>query len=228
MEYGWGVFAFLKFWGKREYPKFEIKVESPRERKGGALVVIGIAIELFGGVGVVVQSDRIESHHRRDIEKLRADNLNLELQLSPRVFDNQDVAAKALRPFVPMGVAIEYLPDWECQKTAGQIAFVLHLAHWSISGVKADPNASRFSEEVIVANPELNAQEDLEASKKTDAADALIRELNRTNIKAESRGSDPDFPFGTIVVRVGLRPNPRMERILKRRAGMSGNTFSVE
>ena len=61
IEYGFGVFAFLKFWGKREIPEYHVKVETPREQKGSALVVFGIAIELIGAIGIFVQSLRIES-----------------------------------------------------------------------------------------------------------------------------------------------------------------------
>jgi hypothetical protein len=77
VEYGPDVLTPLKFWGEREYPKYEIKVESPGERKGGAFVVIGIVVELIGGLGIIVQSDRIETQHRREIAHLNARNMGL-------------------------------------------------------------------------------------------------------------------------------------------------------
>src|ERR1700733_9036297 len=68
IEYGLETFTFLKFWERSTgIGTYSVKVESPRERKGALLVVLGIVIELLGGVGTIVQSFRVETENQRDI-----------------------------------------------------------------------------------------------------------------------------------------------------------------
>jgi hypothetical protein len=62
-EYGSGT---LWNWSKT----FEVKVETPSERFGGFLVVVGIALELGGTIGVYVFSNKLETAHRREIAQL--------------------------------------------------------------------------------------------------------------------------------------------------------------
>jgi hypothetical protein len=73
--------------------------------------------------------------------------------LSFRIFRDQDKAAIALQQFAPVEVRIEYLPDWECRSTAGQIAWVVREAHWEIKheNFVANPNEFDFFEGVGIA-----------------------------------------------------------------------------
>lgn len=71
LEYDWSISTFLKWLReRRKLREYHVKVESPRERKGGALVVLGITFELVSTGGVVVQSHRIETQHREQIAQL--------------------------------------------------------------------------------------------------------------------------------------------------------------
>jgi hypothetical protein len=46
-------------------------------------------------------------------------------------------------------------------------------------------------------------------------AEALILELNKTNIQARRLGADLKLPPGVVVIRVGKKPNPVIQRILR-------------
>jgi hypothetical protein len=94
-EYGVeDLLGVLTFWRKTFHPA-RVRVETWSERVGGLFVVLGIAIELVGGIGIFATSLRIETQHRRDIaalqsetaeaerktEELRAVNLKLEKEM---------------------------------------------------------------------------------------------------------------------------------------------------
>jgi hypothetical protein len=162
-------------------------------------------------------------------EELRKANLDLEATLSPRLFDDQDGAAKALRPFVPISAAIEYLPDLECSRTAEQINFTLQQAGWQVIKHEAANAGAKFFDGVIVqvsddltprlaGTPQGGAANDELVRRWRDtrqlvkhgsaAADTLVGELNKTHIGARTSAVDDAYPTGTIVVRIGMKPIP--------------------
>jgi hypothetical protein len=99
-EYGLsGLLEVLSIW-KRKDRDSRIKVETWSERVGAVFVVLGIGVELIGGVGVFKTSLRIESHHRREIENLRAANLALQRDadlVRSRIASTNERAAAAER-----------------------------------------------------------------------------------------------------------------------------------
>jgi hypothetical protein len=48
-----------------------------------------------------------------------------------------------------------------------------------------------------------------------DASEALIDELKKSGIEARSHAADRSFPQGTIVIRVGMKPNPALQRLMR-------------
>jgi hypothetical protein len=86
------------------------------------------------------------------------------------------------------------------------------FAKWKILAFRANPNEFVFFDGVIVqVNAAGIVPEDVERADK--AAEALISELNKTKIASRMHAGDSAFPLGTIVVRVGMKPNPALERI---------------
>lgn len=153
-------------------------------------------------------------------EQLHKENIELEKALSGRIFNNQDDAARQLAKFGPVDVLIEYLPDWECRRTAGQVAFVLSEAKWNITGFVANPNDSVFFDGVGVAvNASGPVPEPIRRA--SDAGYALVAELNKTDITATTRAMGLSFRLGLVVVRIGLKPNPVAQRL----RGISGNAL---
>ena len=49
----------------------------------------------------------------------------------------------------------------------------------------------------------------------SEAADALVSELNKTNITASRHAADLNFGPDVIIVRIGPMPNPAIERIIR-------------
>ena len=148
-------------------------------------------------------------------EHLHKENLDLESELSPRIFKDQYGAGKALEPFAPVNAVIEYLPDRECRDTAGQIALTLHdFAKWKLLSVNANSDESEFFDGVIVQIKSAGPVGE-EVKRAEAGAEALISELNKTNIKARRHASARNFPEGVVVIRVGMKPNPALERIIR-------------
>ncbi|HLJ13031.1 MAG TPA: hypothetical protein VKV15_00925 [Bryobacteraceae bacterium] len=145
-------------------------------------------------------------------ERLRKENLQLEKAFSRRYFMHQDKAAERLLQFGPVEVLIEYLQDGECRSTAGMIAYTLNMAKWRFSAFRAVPYDSPFFDGVIVHGliREVNdagiVPEHIERGSR--AAEALIRELNKTDIKAHGHAADPNASPGVVVIRVGMNPGP--------------------
>lgn len=113
LEYGLGVFGVLRFWGL--HPA-HIEVETSIKRFGSMLVVLGLAVELVGGVGVIVTSLRLDTLHRheiaklnRDTEQLRADTLEDERAMMDRRIDFLSMLVKTSKtPNIREGT----YPDW--------------------------------------------------------------------------------------------------------------------
>lgn len=126
LEYGPDTFTFLKFWGEREISGFRVKVETPTERKGDVLVVLGIAIELIGGVGIIVQSYRLELQHRKEVATLEA-------QLSWRELTPQQekLIVAATAPFPRQRADVFwYAGNPEAENFGNQIIALLKREKW--------------------------------------------------------------------------------------------------
>ncbi len=131
-------------------------------------------------------------------EKLHKENIDLEASLSPRIFKDQGGAARNLAVFTPVNAVIEYFPDFECRRTAGQIAGTLAMARWRFKLPIENPDEAFFSEGVTVginaAGSEAMAPDIRRAAA---AVDVLIVELNKTGIKAGSMPFVVELPKRT-------------------------------
>ena len=144
-------------------------------------------------------------------EQLHKENLELEASLSPRIFKEQVGAGERLSKFAPVNAVIEYLPEMECKHTAELIFTALqNFAKWNILEFRANPNAIEFFDGVIVQVDTAGIVPE-DVSRAGRAAEALISELNKTNIKAWRQAAAQNFPIGVVVIRVGMKPNPAAE-----------------
>jgi hypothetical protein len=152
---------------------------------------------------------------RQEAEQLR------EAQAS-RVFRDRIAVGGRLRKFLYwqngrklLKVDIEYMesrggcPD--CEGTAKQIERVLHIfANWLIAKEPhGDPNEEDFPEGVTVGVNVAEGENPAVVNWLSDAAEALVKELNCTHINA-IRIRAPDGPEDLILVRVGPKPLPRL------------------
>lgn len=147
---------------------------------------------------------------KSDIEKLRAANQELEAALSPRFFSDQGGAASTLSKFAGTDVIIEYLPDYECRRTALQIGFTLDQAKWNILSVNPNPNESVFFDGVV-SYVRLTVSKSSSTQRMYDINDVLISELNRCGIVAHKItpfAPERDASGEAIIIRVGMKPNP--------------------
>jgi hypothetical protein len=185
------------------------KVAEANERAGEANERAGIANKSAGEA-----NERAKQLDLR-AEQLHKENLELEASLSPRLFKDQGGAGTRLSRFIPIKAVIEYAPDVECKRTAGQISVTLNdFAKWTLLAV--EPSEDVVFDGVLV---QLGAQRISVNSKREgverirSAVAALVVELNRTNIKARTHAADFKYPEDVVIVRVGIKPNPAMERI---------------
>jgi hypothetical protein len=199
----------------------------------GILVAIGVAGESVFGIRLYWNNRKLhriedqESQTRKaevarlkhDTEKLRKENLELELKLSPRIFDDQGGAADRLKGFAPIDAKIEYLSnDRECRDTARQIFFVFQAAGWNVAPCEPNPNDSAFWPDGVSVEFHPTGEPMEAYQRRGGVINALLSELNLTHIEARlehpSQWESPPPP-DVVRVRVGRRPNPRMERIEK-------------
>lgn len=153
-------------------------------------------------------------------QELHKENLQLEESASQRDFRNPDAAGQRLSLVTKTGdivAFVEYVPETECQITADEIVEVLGKANWILipAAARSNPDLGAFERGVIVRdNTADTVPVSEEVAKLKTAADALVDELNRTHIMATRRsGFDEHFPQNTIIVRVGPRESPELERI---------------
>lgn len=95
-----------------------------RERFGGALVLIGIVLELAGGIGAFVYSGKLETAHRRQIADMQAEFSWRSLNL-----DEQRAIAKSMNGFAGKIVRMTPMPsDPEARELARDIDAALGAA----------------------------------------------------------------------------------------------------
>jgi hypothetical protein len=150
-----------------------------------------------------------------EAEKLRAANLELEEELSPRLFKDQDKGAKILRGYPVADVILEYLVDVECRRTAEQIAFVLDLAGWKYSPIPLS-NPDRYFQDAVSIGGGANWQ----------STSAFMEVLNETGIDAGailpgiSSRDAMLAPASAMFIRVGMKPSPDQHRIMQKQAAV--------
>jgi hypothetical protein len=145
-------------------------------------------------------------------EELHKENLQLESDLSPRVFRDQLAALQALSKYKSVQVIIQHLPDLECKRTAGKIAFVLHEAQWTILSQEAvNMDTPLFDGVMVSVDTAGIVPENVRVA--GNAAESLVAELNKTAIKAARRAPELPLAQGVILVRVGMKSNPAAERL---------------
>ena len=175
LEYGLGIFSVLKFWGL--HPA-HIEVETRTERFGSMLVVLGLAVELIGGVGVVVTSFRIETQHQREIAEIR--HRIDDRDLSP---DQLKTLVTKMAQFNGAGLRMDIeADDWETNHIALQIADSCTKAGWTVG-----PGYRTIVGPRLTRGISLSSRAD-----SWSAADALASELRNDRIEITGPGPPPN------------------------------------
>jgi hypothetical protein len=142
-------------------------------------------------------------------ESERLERMTLEAELSPRKIEQRQSSIE-LEQFQGMSVVIESLAESEPWRTAGQIAYVLDKAKWSVlPGMKRFLDATMFFDGVTV---ETNVGARPREDRSQDAGDALVAVLTKNKIQAHRMPSRDNLPINTIKVRVGLKPAEYFDR----------------
>lgn len=224
IEYGLGIFSFLKFWGKREIAELHVKIETPWERKGSALVVFGIAIELVGSIGIFVQSLRIETENRRTVAALELKAAQLQKAVAWRLLSlqQQQAIAATVKPFKESIDILVYFSDLEAWVFADQIgaaignkAPALWIGGWNVHFGLISMSPRLLSGMLIETTS--NATD-----KDRAAANALVKALHQSvtvvrgpqsredGLKGETISGDVDVN-APIILTVGVHPRPPLE-----------------
>lgn len=133
-EYGLeGLLEVVSVWKERDFAS-RIKVESWSERVGSLFVLLGIAVELLGSVGVFKISLRIETQHRREIARVTAHISGL---LS---FEEINALSGCLKKAFPKGNVIVTggALDNRASALAGQLRLLLSFAGYTVRPPKGN------------------------------------------------------------------------------------------
>ncbi len=144
---------------------------------------------------------------------LHKENLELEAALSPRYIKDQGAMAKALSAFAETSAMIEYLPDAECQRMAGQINAALQMAGWNVLSVNARSNEPVLLLEGVWVQCGWGDKNPDAPKLAEEAIDTLISELNKFSIHTKSRAGDIGVSPGIVIIRIGVKPNPYANKL---------------
>jgi hypothetical protein len=148
--------------------------------------------------------------------------LDMEIWLSPRVLPINIASAEgnwpSLKPFAGTNAIIKCVMGEEPRRAAGQIAVILQQVGWNILGVvtidldlQAEDGVRVWAHVAAQATPEGSFEEELRS---LHAARALADLLDDNGWDAmahwgSSSTADPHWvPSNTVLVEVGLKPNP--------------------
>ena len=177
-----------------------------------------------------------------DAQKLEAEKvkrLELAASLLPRELDDQSGVIAKLKSSRPMTVVFEYIDEREPTRMAKQIAFVFWVMGWKFGRKRVDESRIRDGISIsagdrtdFVPNPPDNSplekwlflqrqtlqHEQLKAGETTEKA--LQEALASNGIDATLRWDDKyAFPLGTLLIKIGLKPNPTLESTLNELGG---------
>jgi hypothetical protein len=164
-------------------------------------------------------SAKKSSEHAAELDlktaQLQRDNLELEAQLSPRLFRQQHDAANRLKAFSGFTVLLKYLSDPECKNTAEQIAFVLEAAGWKYTQIAVSLGPQLSLEDLFFVRPGVTVTDPMGGAfgiSGVSPGTAVADELNRTGIDAMPTPS-LDGPEHTLIIRVGTKLSPDQKRL---------------
>jgi hypothetical protein len=210
LEYGPEVFDVAK----RKIHSATIEVETQTKQFGSFLVVVGLAVELVGGVGVIVTAGMIETAHRREIANMQA-----EFSWRSLSADEQRSIAKSISGFDGRRVRIRSTPgDPEGYALGDDIIAALVKAKPAIGGL--DERNEKFvgyphSVGVQISGPYW------ERDFIQKLADALSHDGHLENVsnlvadkkydrKAYEAGEPPQYKSICCLIDIGARPRPRL------------------
>jgi hypothetical protein len=194
---------------------------------GGLLVVIGVALESWIGVKLIYKNHKLSEINqqervamiakideaRLETEKIRKENLEMEASLAPRTFYDQYAAGDRLKAYAPVKAVIQTLNDRECINTAAQIFATLRdFAQWNVKQEIARPENEWAFQDGITVNCGREGEASSDSYRASDAASELVDELNKTKMKATHMPRIKNFAADVVVIQVGMRPNPALER----------------
>lgn len=163
------------------------------------------------------------------VEKERTKRLELAASLLPRTFIDQPHATDRLKVFSGMVATIEFTNDDEILSTAEQINCVLHDAKWKTTGV---PRRVIFREGVRISPGHtipagVNIVDENTVRRVTESLRTLVEALNRGGIEAHEANESRDNPVGTLLIRVGRKPNRVLENAIRELSGTQPPTAGV-
>jgi len=170
-------------------------------------------------------------------QELHRQNLELEQSLSPRYFRDQLGAQTKLEKFAGTKFVVECLGDDECRRTAGQIAQALVNAKWLLVSAKSFKDDGSFRDGVVVysnlpdippnTDPHIIMARMKQSGVTRSICDAVIEQLNRGGMETDGGSSASKHAEDTVVIRVGMKPNPYTKRRLNE-TDPNGPTFIIE
>jgi hypothetical protein len=120
----------------------------------------------------------------------------------------------SLKPFTPINVVIEFLPDAEAARAASHIVGLAHAAGWNVVDVEPNPKViAGFFDGVVVHTPLAvpwdNPRDTAEGERLEGAGNAIVGFL--TSYKWVARRSPVklhEFGVNTIKISIGFKPSP--------------------
>ena len=173
------------------------------------------------------QKEAAQANEKAETERLA--RVELEKSLAPRVIPFVRLAGKTnvdnLKPFAGTQVAIEFLPDLEPRRAAGQITQALGFAGWHVVRLTPNPELGEGfwdgvvveasgpkSGEMATASPADQQKRMREWANANEVAAALVTFLHAHNWQARAMPSSTgDLAPNVIRVKVGYRSLPHVK-----------------
>ncbi len=170
-----------------------------------------------------------------DLENEKKKRLQLAASLLPRYFFDQSGAIAALRKFSPPSLIIfEYLEEHEVRDTAQQINAVFNTLKWEAWRCHEGEDSIKDGVWISFSSsrkhaPDMDSAAFLrEIESQRELANSLKQSLIASGIEAETEMSieAEQFSLGTLVIRVGPKPNREVEIALRELGGYPKPPFS--
>jgi hypothetical protein len=235
---GEGVELVLKIWWEHVYKKYERKIDVAAFIFW-AIVIIGLGCEIPDAVKTDRETANLETTNAQlvasnleaamKIEEMRSNNIEDELQLSPRLIE-QEGATTRMKEFSGLEVAIIFGMGSDCAATAGQLTTILREAGWKVSSVTQ--TFLPLQTGVVLGTASTDGQWPSGLGAKTPdkpladlqqqilrAGSALVDELHNDNITADMSGwinRRSNLRFNGMLIEVG--PKETVEEMRRKKA----------
>jgi hypothetical protein len=169
---------------------------------GWGISIAAVFISAASALLLYRSSSVIQAAAAIKIENLRNKNLELEEAVSPRSLE-QAVTSHALKQFADVSFLVVSPKDFEPDRTAGQIRWMLEEARWQ-KYLGPDILYKPFNDGVLVRSWFAPEGERAEA-----AGYALIEILNKNGIEATKGAPIKELGPNVVYVEVGSKPLPK-------------------